>query len=293
MSIIYGSLNVDERYSAILEPNLYFNAWMVPGKTYTDHYMVGPAGGIFVHKLKSTAATVGTPGRDFTDEATQDELIPILLNNNYQKSKKIYGVQSNAVSFAVAEAQLANATSEVREGVGQSGLACLITEGTASATTTAITAANVKAEIIKERAALSKAKGSGNVILCSPDFYASVLEAAGTQFVPGWNEQVNASGNVGRWLGFTFIEANGLSEGTNKPTYYNHAGTKVEVTTANLALVDFIMYDYMAFSAVANLEAMRLRDSENFVGTKAQVEMNYGFRVTNAGAVRVRKHASA
>lgn len=292
MSIIYGTLNVDERYSPILEPNLYYDAWMVEGQTYTDQYQTGPAGGIFVHKLRSSAVAPGTPGRDFTDEAAQDDLIPILLNNNYQKSKKIYGVQAAAVAFAIGEAQLANAVNEVKEGVGQSGLACLISEGTASATTTAITAANVKAQLLKERAALSKSKCKGDVVLCSPDFYAVVLEAAGTQFTPGWNEQVNGSGRVGRWLGFTFVEVNGLAEGTNKPTYYNHAGAKIEVAVADLALVDFIMYDHMAFSAIPNLEAMRLVDSENFVGTKAQVEMNYGYRITNAVAVRIRKHAA-
>ena len=292
MSIIYGSLNVDERYSPILEPNLFYDTWMVEGQTYTDRYQTGPAGGIYVHKLGSTAVAVGTPGRDFTDEATSDDLIPILLNNNYQKSKKIYGVQAAAVAFAVGEAQLANAVSEVKEGVGQSGLACLLSEGTASTATTAITAANVKSMLLKERAALSKAKCKGDVVLCSPDFYAVVLEAAGTQFTPGWNENVNSSGNVGRWLGFTFVEVNGLAEGTNKPTYYNYAGTKVEVAVANLALVDFIMYDHNAFSAIPNLEAMRVVDSENFVGSKAQVEMNYGYRVTNSAAVRIRKHAA-
>ena len=30
MSIKYGSLNVDERYSGILEPNLYYNPVLVP-----------------------------------------------------------------------------------------------------------------------------------------------------------------------------------------------------------------------------------------------------------------------
>ena len=33
MSIKYGSLNVDERYSGILEPNLYYNPVLVPGVT--------------------------------------------------------------------------------------------------------------------------------------------------------------------------------------------------------------------------------------------------------------------
>ena len=36
MSVTYNGLHVDERYSAILEPNLYFNPILVPGVTCTD-----------------------------------------------------------------------------------------------------------------------------------------------------------------------------------------------------------------------------------------------------------------
>ena len=38
MSVTYNGLHVDERYSAILEPNLYFNPILVPGVTCTDKY---------------------------------------------------------------------------------------------------------------------------------------------------------------------------------------------------------------------------------------------------------------
>ena len=82
MGVLYGNLNVDEKYSKILEPNLFYDSLFVPGVTYTDKYSIGPAGGIFVHKLATSAVEPGTPGRDFTDEATSDTLIQIKLNNN-------------------------------------------------------------------------------------------------------------------------------------------------------------------------------------------------------------------
>ena len=46
MSVTYNGLHVDERYSAILEPNLYFNPILVPGVTCTDKYerLAPPAG---------------------------------------------------------------------------------------------------------------------------------------------------------------------------------------------------------------------------------------------------------
>ena len=172
MGIKCGSLKVDEKYSGILEPNLYFDSILVPGVTYTDKYQTGPAGGIYVHKLDTTAGTVGTPGRDFSDEASSDTLIPILLNNNYMKSKKIYGVQAAAVDFDLADEQLATATQEIKESRQQSALGCLVQEGTKS-NGAAITANAVDA-VLDEAAKIKK--GKANVVFCSPDFYALVLK---------------------------------------------------------------------------------------------------------------------
>ena len=291
--IKYGNQHVDERYSSIFEPNLFTNAWLVPGVTCTNKYMEGPAGGLFVHKLSNVAAvTPGTPGQDFNHVATQDELIQILLNNNFQKSRKIYGVTAAAVSAALANENLATAVQEIREGREASALACLITEGTASTNTTALTADNIKAEILKERAALSKAKGKANVILCSPDTYALILTAAGKEFTPTRNERIQLGGQVGEWFGFTIIECNGLASSAALE-YYDYSGAKKTVATSALGLVDFVMFYSEAFSVVDNLNAMRMLDNvADFVGTLAQVETNTGFRVTNSALVRVKKHTA-
>ena len=134
MSIQYGSLYVDEQYKATVLPNLFYKTWLVPGVTYQD-VMVDGAGGCYWHKLTSTAASVGTPGRDFTDTAAADTLVQAVFNNNLQASKKIYGVQAAAVAFPIAEEHLALATREVAEAKNQCALACLISEGTASTNT--------------------------------------------------------------------------------------------------------------------------------------------------------------
>ena len=57
MAIKYNELNVDEKYSGIFEPNLYYNPVLVPGVTCTDKYETGPAGQIYVHKLTTSAVT--------------------------------------------------------------------------------------------------------------------------------------------------------------------------------------------------------------------------------------------
>lgn len=293
MAILYGTQNVDERYSPIFEPNLYFNTFLVPGVTYTNKHQQ-KAGGIYIHKLSSVApVTPGTPGRDFSHTAAADVLIQIALNNNFQKSRKLYDVQINAVEAPLAEENLRTATEEVREGREISALAALYTEGTASAVTTAITAANVKEILLAERAALSKAKGKANVILCSPDTYAAILSAAGKEFTPTRNDRISLSGQVGDWLGFTIIECNALANAAGA-TYYDYTGTLRTVTAANLGLVDFIMYYSEALSIVDNLSKYKMEDGGViFNGVAAQVEVNAGFRVTNAALARVKKHAAA
>ena len=286
MSVSYGNLHVDERYSGILEPNLYYNSVFAAGVTFTDKYEIGPAGGIFVHKLATSACAPGTPGRDFTDEASQDDLIPIVLNNNFQKSKKIYGVQAAAVEIALAEEQLSIATKEVGEGWNQAGLACLINEGTASAATTTASTSNFKKLVLAERKAIVDAKGMPDTLLVTPEFMAIILEAAGQEYTPERNEFMNQTGQVGTWLGMRVVEAAGLSAAS--ATYYDAAGT---LTTVSFNKVEFIMYNHEALSIVDNFDVARIVDSENFAGSKAQVELNSGFTVTNANLVRIKKHA--
>ena len=294
MGIKYGNLNVDEKYSGILEPNLYFDSILVPGVTYTDKYQTGPAGGIYVHKLDTTAVTVGTPGRDFTDEASSDTLIPILLNNNYMKSKKIYGVQAASVSFDIANEQLSIATQEIKESRQQSALGCLVQEGTKS-TGAAITANAVDA-VLDEAAKIKK--GKANVVLCSPDFYALVLKENGKDFTPAKNDEVAATGAIGDLYGFTWIRAAGLGEAEAK--YYDSTGAlktvslyKAATSGTDGSAVDFILYNSEALSIVDNLESYRIVDSENFTGSKAQAELNTGMKVTTPALARVRTHTIA
>ena len=283
MSVIYGSLNVDEKYSSILEPNLYHDSVFADGMTFTSKYEEGPAGGIFVHKLATSAVAVGTPGRDFQDEATADTLIPIVLNNNFQKSKKIYGVQASAVAIPLANEQLSTATKEVSEGFTLGGLACLVQEGTPSANkSTSLTKANIKAQVLADRKQIRDAKGNADVLLMGTEAFALLLENFGSEFTPIANEYVNANGQIGKWLGFTVVECSALSEATGD--YYDYTGVKQTVTLGN----SYIMYNHEALSIVPNFDVARIVDSELFNGSKAQVEMNVGYRVTSAPQVVVR-----
>lgn len=285
MAVLYGSQNVDEKYSKAIEPNLYTDTVLIPGVTYTQKYMEGPAGGIFVHKLDSgNAVEPGVPGRDFTDEAASDALIPIVFNNNFQKSRKIYGVQAAAVSFAMAEEYLADSLNITKEGRQYSGLACMVQEGTASADTAAITEANAVEKLTALRKQIKDNKGKANFALVSTDVYAILLAKLGLASVM---DPAVVSGELLKRFGLTIIECNSFDNATAK--YYDRTGA---LKTVDLSKVDMIVGYNEAFSLLDNFAMYRLVDSENFAGSKAQVEYNSAFTVNSPSQIIVKKHVA-
>ena len=292
MAVIYGTQNVDATYSKFFEPNLYFNSWLVPGTSCTNKHQSGPAGAIYVHKMTNVAAVPpSSPGRNFEHVDAVDELIPIMLCNNYQRSRKIYDVTIGAVGAAIAEESLAIATEEVRMGREQSALAALISQGVSTVGDVRITPENVKEILLDERTAISKNSGRANVILASPDTYTALLRQVGNEFLPVMNEKVQMEGRVGQWFGFTVFECNGLSA-SQSASFFDSDKSLVTVSQEELNSVDFIMYNSEAFSVVDNLSRYKLQDGGIiFNGVAAQVEVNSGFKVTNQTLVRVRKHS--
>ena len=62
--------------------------------------------------------------------------------------------------------------------------------------------------------------------------------------------------------------------------------------TVDLTAVDMIVGNWEATSILDNFAMYRLKDSENFAGSKAQVEYNTAFTVNSPVQVIVKKHAS-
>lgn len=282
MSIQYNSQYVDEKYLPILEPNLYTDTVIIPGVTYTDKYVTGPAGQLFVHKLtKGNVIEPGAPGRDFENAAAADSLIAIQLNNNFQKSTKIYGVQANAVAFNMGESYMQMSIETVRESRQYSALACLVKEGTADVDTTAITTgANAVAKLIALRKAIKNNHGKANYALVSTEIYALLLGELGLREV--YDPAIRTAEMMNRF-GLRIMECNSFD--VNSAKYIDYTGTTQAVKLSNVELI--VGYSE-AFSIVPNLEAMRMKESEHFIGTLAQVEMNMGFRVTSPDQVIVK-----
>ena len=285
MAVLYGEQNVDERYSSILEPNLYTDEVLIPGVTFTNKYEEGPAGGLFVHKLTTDAVEVGTPGRDFSDEAADDDLIQIVMNNNFQKSRKIYGVQASAVQFAMGEEYLADSLNQTLEGRQYSGLACLVREGTDAEDTTTVTGDNAVATLTGLRKKIKDAHGRANFALVSTDIYAILLAKLGLATVM---DPAVVSGELLNRFGLRIIECNGFDKSGAK--YYDNTGT---LRTVDLTNVDMIVGYNEAFSLLDNFEVYRIVDSENFAGSKAQVEYNTAYTVNSPSQIVVKKHAGS
>lgn len=285
MAILYGEQNVDTKFSAGIEPNLYSDTVLIPGVTYTDKYQLGPAGQIMVHKIDSgVEVEPGTPGRDFDDEKAKDELIPITFNNNYQKSRKIYGVQANAVQFATAEEYLADALNMTKQGRQYSGLACMVDEGTDFGNTDVVTEESAINCLIAIRQKVKDNKGKANFAMVSTGIYASLLKKLGLATIM---DPAVQSGELMKRFGLSIIECNSFDK--TKAKFYNNAGT---LKTIDLTAVDYIVGYNEAVSILDNFETYRLRDSENFSGTKAQVEYNTAFKVNSPKQLIIKKHGA-
>lgn len=288
MSIKYNSQYVDEKYVGIVEPNLYTDTVLIPGVTFTDKYVTGPAGQIMVHKLSTGAAvTPKAPGQDFTHEASEDELIAIAINNNFQKSRKIYGVQANAVGIPLAEENLADAVKMVAQGMQYSGLACLANEGTADTDTVAITTGEKAVEkLLGLRKSIKDAHGRANFALVNTELYRFLLQEVGFTY-NGFDEATRDAALLKRF-NLSIIECNSFD--MEEAKYIDSTGA---TKTVDLSKVEMIVGYNEAFSIVPNLNAMRLIDSSDFVGTLAQCELNAGFKVNSPAQVAVKKYVAA
>ena len=287
--VIGGNATVATGMSPIVEAGLYADAIFIDGVTFSSRYNIGSAGQIQVEVYQGgRGVKPGTPGGNFTDREYKNTVVDINCNNSFKDSAKV----PNYFEATMPTSVLMNKTLEVTQKVGtgrqESALAALVAGATDAADTTAITASNVKQKAIEMRSKLRKKHAKPNVVICSVDVYAAVLEAAGKEFTPLYNDDVIRQGKVGLWLGMLWIEADLLDGATNDYQYIDASGVAQTVDTSD---VDFIMYDYNAFSLIDRLDLMRVKESERFAGSLVQEEVASGFKVTNKDCVLVKLHA--
>lgn len=272
---------VDDRFSALVEPNLFDNNVFQPGITFTDKYFLGNAGQIFIHRLSKVTVTPGQPGQDFSDTNTADQVLQISLDRAFRRSEKIFGATAAAVSYPVAAAHLEQAMADIRESWNREAAKTLfnLTADEAQLApasvlgATALTKTNIYSSIVNDRAVLVNNGASPNVLLVSPAVYALLLQNEDFIRASDLGHTVMATGAAGMIAGLTVFEYQGF------PT------TITVGADSFTGISEYVMYDFDAFSILTNVEVMRLIDSERFNGTLAQVELISGYKVTNVERV--------
>ena len=282
-NIIYPATTghyTDDKYQSLVEPNLFAANVFQPGVTFTDKYQLGAAGQIFVHKPGVGTITPTHPGADFSDAVVQDSLISIALDKQFNRSRKIYGATSAAVSYPIAAAELETGLQEVRQAWNLQAVKSLI--GTTSilvsdniTTVAATDGSDIYDQIVADRQKLRTNKANPNTIIVSPSTYAKLLKAPEFQRTGQIGDDTVANGMVGRIAGLNVFEYESLDDAAVDDA------TIGGITWATADELEYVIYDSDAFSIVTSVEAIRVVDEPTrFVGTLAQVQIVSGFKLT-------------
>lgn len=292
MALIYPAStghNVDDKYSPLVEPNLFSARPFQPGVSFTDKYSTGPAGQIIVHKPGVGTVTPTHPGADFTDAIVQDSLITISLDKQFNRSRKIYNVTEQTVAYPIAAAEVETATQEIAEAWHLAATKALIGETSVLVsdnilTLTATDGSDIYDQIVEDRQKMRENKAKPNVLLVTPSTYSKLLKAPEFQRTGSIGDMTIAEGAVGRIAGMTVFEYESLDDAAVDDA------TIGGITWASGDELEYVMYDSDAFSIVTGIDMARVKDSENFNGIKAQVEIVSGFKVTNPSRVLLKFH---
>lgn len=282
---------VDDKYSALVEPNLFAGNVFVPGVTFTDKYQTGPAGQIMVHKPGIGTITPTVPGADFSDAIVQDSIITISLDKQFNRSRKMYGVTAASVAYNAVAEELEAAIQEVKQAWNIQAITSLVGTASILVDDNILTVANVDGSdiydtIVNTRRKLRLAKANPDTLIVSPGTYAKLLKAPEFQRAVQVDTDVLRDAYVGRIAGLNVYEYENLSSaGVNGATIAGITWVAADDE------IEYVMYDHDAFSIVTSVEAIRAVDEPTrFVGSLAQVQIVSGFKVTNPSRVAVKIH---
>lgn len=279
--------NTDDKYSSLVEPNLWYNNIFQPGITFTAKYQLGSAGQILVHKPGVADITPTAPGADFSDSIVQDTLITIALNKQFNRSRKIYGATEATVEYAIAASELETATQEVAKGWTTTAVKELIGSTSIIVSdniTTLVDKTTVFDQMVDDRAKLVLLGATPDVAIVSPKVYAHLLKSDEFQRTGMIGDMAIAGGRVGSIGGMTVVEYQGLDAAAVD------GATIGGITWATGDELEYVIYDHDAFSIVTSVDMVRVKDSENFNGSKAQVEIVSGFKLTNPSRALLKFH---
>jgi len=265
--LTYGNQTVDDRFSALVEPNLYDNQVFQPGVTFSNKYQMDAAGQILIHKLGKETLTESSPGSDFSNTDTADTQIILPLDKRLAFSKKLFGATVGAVAYPIAAAQMEMGVRDMAEAFNLAAMATLEASFTAGAVTTALTGANVFDIVVDDRKILVNNGAKADAMIVSPETYAALLKSPEFQRTGHIGDEVVSNAMVGRIANMNVFEYQGTA-----------------------TLTDYVMYDHEALNIVPALNMLRTINAIDFNGVLAQGELIYGRIVSNTSRVLKKVH---
>lgn len=296
MALLYPASSghtVDDKYSPLVEPNLFAGNVFQPGLSFTDKYQIGPAGQIMVHKPGTGTVTSTVPGADFNETVVADSIITISLNKQYNRARKIYGATVASVAYGIAASELETGVQEVKAAWNLDAASAIVdADGIrVLSNVTTLTAANdVYDTIVDARQALRDLKANPDTIIVSPTTYGKLLKADEFQRSVDVDSQVVRDAYVGRIAGLNVLEYESLSSAAGDLTNIN--GTTADITWVGASdALEFIVYDHDALSIVTSVNVVGVWDGmPRYNGVVAEVEMVSGFKLTNASRAILKIH---
>ena len=279
---------VDDKFSPLLEPNLWHNNIFVPGVTYTDKYQMSAAGQIMVHKPGVGTVTSTHPGADFSDVIVQDSIIPIILDQQFNRSRKIYGATLKSVTYSAAASEMETGIQEVKKGWTLAAYTSVIETASvinSDNIVTLVAADTVYDQIVADRQKLVETGVKPDTLIVSPSVYGLLLKSTEFQRTGTIGDNTVANAIVGRVAGLNVVEYEAADSAAVD------GQTIGGITWATGDEFEYVMYEKDTLSIVTSVEAIRLvEEPTRFVGTLAQVQIVSGFKVTNVAKVLLKFH---
>ena len=280
MALVIGSVaTVATGMSPIVDAALAADDIFIDGLSFSSDHEIGNAGQIQVVCGTVDAIDPSVPGADFNHNAYANTVKDINCNNSFKDSVKVPSYFEASMPVDVLMSKTEQVTQSVRIGRQKAILAALV-YGLTSDQKGAVTG-TVLTDIMNARKALRKKNANPDVVIADVDTYSAMLETAGSKYIPYKNEEIVVTGRIGYYLGMLWIEASIMGETSQSVKFYDASGS---LRTVDVSAVKFIMYQHDKLAVVDRLDALRVKESENFIGSLVQEELVSGILVKNVDA---------
>ena len=241
---------------------------------------------LFYEPALSAADPAAAPAAYTTQDAT-NTLVTVPMNNFFDSAKRIFSAVGNSLPYDKAATELTKQANASALQNAKVELACLVNEGTVKSDVDVVggDGGNVIDVALSDITAIKSTGASPKIAVCSPDFYALLVKAAGDALkgVDSNERWLNAS--VGRFLDIYWVSSPILA--LENATYYDSTGTKRVVP---LTGISYVMWDGSKFVAVNRINEFSIKDGgASFSGVAACMSSMLGVKLIEPKACIVRK----